>query len=89
MHIRQVAHNGGVNRLRACPQLPHLLATLADTASVHVLTRPLPPALRLSPASPQEASAEEASAEEASAEEASAEPTRERRLVGPSATLTP
>lgn len=36
MHIRQVAHNGGVNRLRACPQLPHLLATLADTASVHV-----------------------------------------------------
>jgi hypothetical protein len=32
----QVAHNGGVNRLRACPQLPHLLATLADTGAVHV-----------------------------------------------------
>jgi hypothetical protein len=28
------AHNrlGGVNRLRACPHLPHLLTTLADTA---------------------------------------------------------
>jgi ribosome assembly protein RRB1 len=36
LHIRKVAHAGGVNRVRACPQQQHVVATWADTAQVQV-----------------------------------------------------
>lgn len=36
LHIRKVAHTGGINRVRACPQQPHIVASFADTAQVQV-----------------------------------------------------
>lgn len=33
---KSFAHPGGVNRIRVCPQMPHILATQADTAHVHI-----------------------------------------------------
>lgn len=36
LHIRKVAHTGGINRVRACPQQPHIVASWADTAQVQV-----------------------------------------------------
>lgn len=30
------AHPGAVNRIRVCPQMPHIIATHADTANVHL-----------------------------------------------------
>ena len=36
LHVRKVAHTGGINRVRAMPQQPHILATWADTAQVQV-----------------------------------------------------
>ena len=34
LHIRKVAHTGGINRVRAMPQQQHVVATWADTAQV-------------------------------------------------------
>jgi ribosome assembly protein RRB1 len=34
--VRKVAHTGGINRVRSCPQQPHLVASWADTAQVQV-----------------------------------------------------
>ncbi|CAG9461547.1 unnamed protein product [Pedinophyceae sp. YPF-701] len=36
LHCRQVAHNGGVNRVRACPQHPNLVATWSDAGQVNM-----------------------------------------------------
>jgi hypothetical protein len=36
LHLRKVAHTGGINRVRACPQQPHLVASWADTAQVQL-----------------------------------------------------
>ena len=36
LHARQVAPGCGLNRLRACPQRPGLLATWGDNAQVQV-----------------------------------------------------
>lgn len=36
LQCRQIAHHGGVNRIRAQPQSPHLVATWAETAHVQV-----------------------------------------------------
>lgn len=36
LHIRKVAHTGGINRVRSCPQQPHVAASWADTAQVQV-----------------------------------------------------
>lgn len=36
LHIRKVAHTGGINRVRACPQQAHIVASWADTAQVQV-----------------------------------------------------
>jgi ribosome assembly protein RRB1 len=33
---RSFAHNGGVNRIRACPQKPHILATFSELGRVHL-----------------------------------------------------
>ena len=36
LHIRKVAHTGGINRVRAMPQQPAVVASWADTAQVQV-----------------------------------------------------
>jgi ribosome assembly protein RRB1 len=36
LHVRKVAHTGGVNRVRAMPQRPGIVASWADTAQVQV-----------------------------------------------------
>mmetsp|Transcript_35707 Transcript_35707/g.43074 ORF Transcript_35707/g.43074 Transcript_35707/m.43074 type:complete len:495 (-) Transcript_35707:253-1737(-) len=36
LHVRQVAHHGGVNRIRVCPQQPNLVSTWADSGHVQV-----------------------------------------------------
>jgi ribosome assembly protein RRB1 len=36
LHVRQVQHQGGVNRIRTLPQQPGVVATWADTGHVHV-----------------------------------------------------
>ena len=37
MHYRTVMHVGGVNRVRACPQQPGLVAVWGDSGSVKLL----------------------------------------------------
>lgn len=36
LHVRKIAHTGGINRLRAMPQQPSIAASWADTAQVQV-----------------------------------------------------
>lgn len=36
LHVRKVAHTGGINRVRACPQQQHIVASWAETAQVQV-----------------------------------------------------
>ncbi len=36
LHIRKVAHMGGINRVRACPQQQQVVATWGDSAQVQV-----------------------------------------------------
>ena len=36
LHLRKVSHMGGVNRVRACPQQQHVVATWGDNAQVQV-----------------------------------------------------
>ncbi len=36
LHVRKVAHNGGVNRVRAMPQQPQIVAAWSETAQVGV-----------------------------------------------------
>lgn len=36
LHVRQIQHNGGVNRIRAMPQQPGVVATWADNGQVSV-----------------------------------------------------
>lgn len=36
LEVKEVAHPGGVNRIRCMPQAPHIVATWADTGKVHV-----------------------------------------------------
>ena len=36
LQVQSVPHMGGVNRVRSMPQAPHIVATWADTQSVHV-----------------------------------------------------
>lgn len=36
LHVRKVAHTGGINRVRAMPQQPAVVASFADTAQVQV-----------------------------------------------------
>lgn len=36
MHYRMVSHNGGINRVRACPQNPCVVAVWSDSAAVRV-----------------------------------------------------
>lgn len=31
-----IPHSGGVNRIRSMPQMPGVIATMADTRSVHI-----------------------------------------------------
>ena len=40
LHLVKVAHHGGVNRVRAMPQQPALIATWGDTALVQVRLEP-------------------------------------------------
>lgn len=36
LHVRKIAHTGGINRIRTMPQQPHVVASWADTAQVQV-----------------------------------------------------
>ena len=36
LHVRKIAHTGGINRVRSMPQQPHVVASWADTAQVQV-----------------------------------------------------
>lgn len=37
LHVRKVAHTGGINRIRSMPQSPHIIASWSDTAQVQIL----------------------------------------------------
>ena len=39
LHVRKVAHTGGINRVRAMPQQPAIVASFADSAQVQVRAR--------------------------------------------------
>lgn len=36
LHVRRVAHTGGINRIRSMPQQPHVVASWSDSAQVQV-----------------------------------------------------
>jgi ribosome assembly protein RRB1 len=36
LHVRKIAHTGGINRVRSMPQQPHVVASWADTAQVQI-----------------------------------------------------
>jgi len=36
LHLRQVAHSAGINRVRCCPQAPQIVASFSDNAHVQV-----------------------------------------------------
>jgi ribosome assembly protein RRB1 len=36
LHVRKIAHTGGINRVRTMPQQPHVVASWADTAQVQI-----------------------------------------------------
>jgi len=36
LHVKKIAHTGGINRIRSMPQQPHIAASWADTAQVQV-----------------------------------------------------
>lgn len=36
LHVRRIAHTGGINRVRAMHQQPHIVASWADTAQVQI-----------------------------------------------------
>lgn len=50
LQVRMVAHHGGVNRVRAMPQQPHIAATWGETGHVQV-PPPLPPPVCVAPMS--------------------------------------
>lgn len=56
-----LAHHGGVNRVRAMPQQPHVAATWGETGHVQVTLTP-PPCAPLAPVSPRSYSLPPASA---------------------------
>ena len=36
LHVRKIAHTGGINRIRSMPQQPHVVASWSDTAQVQI-----------------------------------------------------
>ncbi len=36
LHVKKIAHTGGINRVRSMPQQPHVVASWADTAQVQI-----------------------------------------------------
>lgn len=53
LHVRKIAHTGGINRVRAMPQQPHIVASWADTAQVQVWDLAAPLADLAAEAEPQ------------------------------------
>ena len=45
LHICKLAHHGGINRVRAMPQQPAVIATWGDTALLQVVPAPQPPCM--------------------------------------------